>query len=64
MELGWKEKEVKLMQKTAIGNLAKEFGIAPTEIPSKSLPLNLELCKEPQNEQDLILNLEKYQSLV
>ena len=53
MELTWEEDSVKLTQKTAIGNLAKEFGIVPTEIPSKSLPLNPEMFKEPTSEEDL-----------
>ena len=64
MELTWEEKgTVKLTQRTAIGNLAKEFEIALTEVPSKSLPLNPEIFKEPTNEEDLA-PLDKYQSLV
>ena len=63
MELTWEEDSVKLTQKTAIGNLAKEFGIVPTEIPSKSLPLNPEMFKEPTSEEDLT-PLQEYQSLV
>ena len=62
MELTWGE-GVKLTQKTAIGNLAKEFGIVLTEVPSKSLPLNPEVFKEPINEEDLA-PLQEYQSLV
>ena len=63
MELTWEEDSVKLTQKTAIGNLAKEFGIVPTEIPAKSLPLNPEMFKEPTSEEDLT-PLQEYQSLV
>ena len=62
MELTW-EKGVKLTQKIAIGNLAKEFGIVLTKVPSKSLPLNPEMFKESTSEEDLA-PLQEYQSLV
>ena len=67
MELTWEGKgTVKLTQKTAIGNLAKEFGVTQTIVPSKSLPMNLEMFKEPQNEEEVMTNegVQQYQSLV
>ena len=67
MELTWtklkKGKEVKLTQKTSIGNLGKEFGIT-TITPKKSLPLN---PKDYELEENNLLNPEqqkRYQSLV
>lgn len=38
MELSWDKKSVKLIQKTLIGNLAKEQDLPMTNIPTKSLP--------------------------
>ena len=65
MELTWEQEKgvIKLTQKTAIESLTREFGIVPTEIPSKSLPLNPEMFKEPVSKGDLA-PLEKYQSLL
>ena len=67
MELTWGQeynnKWVKLTQNTAIGNLAKEFGIPMTAIPTKSLPLNPNDYAETQEEITPELQ-QKYQSLV
>ena len=62
MELTWGSGYVKLTQQTAIGNLAKEFGIT-TIIPTKSLPLNANDYAETQEETNPELH-KKYQSLV
>lgn len=64
MELTWghNNKWVKLTQKTAIGNLAREFG-KTTTIPTKSLPLNLNEYAKNQEETTPELQ-KKYQSLV
>ena len=51
MELIWGPGYVKLTQKTAIGNLAKEFEIPTMEIPTKSLPLNANDYVEVKNEE-------------
>ena len=51
MELIWGPGYVKLTQKTAIGNLAKEFEILTMEIPTKSLPLNANDYVEVKNEE-------------
>lgn len=66
MESTWGKNSVKLTQKTAIGNLAKEFEITQTIVPSKSLPMNLEMCTEPHNEEEIMTTegVQQYQSLV
>ena len=65
MELNWEEGKVKLTQRTAIGNLAKEFEITQIIVPSKSLPLNPESFKEPNDQEQIsTLELQKYQSLI
>ena len=63
MELSWEKGKIKLTQKAAIGNLAKEFRIVQANVPSKSLPLNSEMFKEPTTEEGLA-PLQEYQSLV
>ena len=66
MELTWGPEYtwVKLTQKTAIGNLAKEFKVPNVVIPTKSLPLNTNdyapLAKEERADPEL---QKKYQSL-
>ena len=64
MELTWgpKREWVKLTQKIAIGNLAKEFGITMI-IPTKSLPLNTNDYTETQEETTPEIQ-KRYQSLV
>ena len=65
MELEWGQNNewVKLTQKSAIGNLAKEFGVITT-IPTKSLPLNVN-DYAPLTEKQVDPELQKkYQSLV
>ena len=62
MELTWESKCVKLTQKTAIGNLVREFEITTT-IPTKSLPLNINDYAASKEKPTLELQ-KKYQSLV
>ena len=62
MELIWGTEYVKLTQRNAIENLAKEFGIT-TIIPTKSLPLNPNDYAETQEKTTPELQ-QKYQSLV
>ena len=65
MELTWKgNKEVKLTQKTSIGNLEKEHGLPVSSIPTRSLPLNPNLFEAPSEDKLLPEQQKKYQSLV
>ena len=63
MELTWGSGYVKLTQQAAIGNLAREFEIPTTEVPTKSLPLNADNYAKVQEETNPELQ-KKYQSLV
>ena len=64
MELSWGSEYVKLTQKTAIGNLAKEFEIAMA-ISTRSLHLNVNDYAPPMEKEPINFELQKkYQSLV
>ena len=63
MELNWGPEYIKLTQKGAIENLAKEFGILKTAVPTKSLPLNPNDYAETQEKSTPEIQ-KKYQSLV
>ena len=67
MELEWgdNKERVKLTQKTAIENLAREFEIPNTMIPTKSLPLNVNDYAPSTTKDQVDPNLQKkYQSLI
>ena len=65
MELTWTKGMVKLTQKTSIENLEKEHGLPVSNIPTRSLPLNLALFDPPKEGEEMSPNeLKKYQSLV
>ena len=63
MELSWETKYIKLTQKGAIENLAKEFEIPKTVLPTTSLTLNPNDYAETQKESTPEIQ-KKYQSLV
>ena len=71
MELTWTKNknkkgnvEVKLTQKTSIGNLEKEHGLTVSNVPTKSLPLNPSLFEAPKEDVLLPDQQKRFQSLV
>ena len=65
MELTWDKRSVKLTQKTSIGNLEREHDLPVSNVPTRSLPLNLILFNPPKEGEELAPDqLQKYQSLV
>ena len=66
MELTWTKGMVKLTQTASIDNLSKEYGLPASNVPTRSLLLNLTLFEPPKEAEEILSpELQKeFQSLV